>query len=245
MNEHAAAGRERLQVYLARRGIASRRAAEQLISAGRVEVNGRVVTRLGTTVDPARDQVRVDGRPVGRAERLVYYALHKPPGVVSAARDPRGRPTVTQLVPAAERIFPVGRLDADSEGLLLLTNDGPLALRLTHPRYQLEKEYHALVDGVPSPEALRRLAAGVLLDDGLTAPAAARLLRVVDGRAWVAVVLREGRKRQVRRMLATVGHQVRRLIRVRVGPIVLGDLPPGAARPLSPREVAALRRASA
>jgi 23S rRNA pseudouridine2605 synthase len=211
-----------------------------MIAAGRVEVNGRLVDTQGVLVDPRRDEIRVDGRVVGQETERVYYALHKPVGVVSAAYDPSGRPVVTDLVPDEVRVYPVGRLDADSEGLILLTNDGELALRLTHPRFEIEKEYHALVDGVPGPAALEQLRRGVILDDGWTLPAQASVLGTRPGRSWLRVVLREGRKRQVRRMLAAVGHQVRRLVRVRIGDVELGDLPPGAWRPLTGREVAVL-----
>src|SRR5438874_9271454 len=161
------------------------------MQAGRVAVNGELATRPGTTVDPLRDRVTLDGADIGPPQRLRYYAAYKPPGLVSTARDPGGRPTVAELVRVPERLYPVGRLDADSEGLLLLTNDGDLALRLTHPRFELEKEYHVLVNGIPSPEALRQLERGVALDGRLSAPARARLLEVVGGRSWLAVVLRE------------------------------------------------------
>ena len=171
----------------------------------------------------------------------MYLALYKPAGVVSSARDPGGRPVVADLVPVSVRVFPVGRLDVDSEGLLLLTNDGAFALRLTHPRYQVDKEYHALVSGTPSRETLAQLASGVQLDDGWTAPARAHVLEVVGGRTWVSVVLREGKKRQVRRMFAVLGHQVRRLIRTRIDTVRLGDLAPGASRQLTRAEVSKLR----
>ncbi len=237
---------ERLQKFLARAGVASRRHAEELIRAGRVRVNGQPVTHLGTKINPAIDEIQVDGRPVRPSDASVYLALHKPAGVVSTASDPQGRQTVLDLLPAtlrAKRVFPVGRLDLDSEGLLLLTNDGSFALRLTHPRYEQEKEYHALVQGQPSPDALTSLRRGLLLpgETRPTAPAQARLLRALgDGTSWLSVTLHEGRKRQVRRMFAAVGHPVLRLIRVRVGPLRLGDLPPGHWRPLSAAEVRTL-----
>lgn len=231
----------RLQVFLARRGVASRRAAERLIEAGRVQVNGQTVLAAGTSVDPRHDVVTVDGEPIGVARRLVYYAVHKPPGVVSTARDPSGRPAVTDLVPGEERVYPVGRLDADSEGLVILTNDGDLALHLMHPRYEVEKEYHALVQGVPGEDALALLARGIILDGAPTAPARVSLLEIAGGRSWLSVEIREGRRRQVRRMLAAVGHQVRRLIRVRIGNVRLGNLPVGASRPLSRSEVVGLK----
>jgi pseudouridine synthase len=238
---------ERLQKFLARAGVASRRHAEALIEAGRVQVNGQVVTALGTKVHPAKDVVQVDGRVVQAPMSQVYLLLHKPASVVTTASDPQGRQTVLDLLPPelrAQRVFPVGRLDLDSEGLLLLTNDGEFALHLTHPRYEQEKEYHALVQGRPSHAALEALRQGVLLPEETrpTAPARVKFLREGGaGTSWIAVTLREGRKRQVRRMLAAVGHQVVRLIRVRVGPLRLGDLPPGRWRELTEDEVKRLR----
>ena len=237
---------ERLQKFLARAGVASRRHAEALIQAGRVQVNGQVVTALGTKVHPAKDVVQVDGRVVQVPVSQVYLLLHKPAGVVTTASDPQGRQTVLDLLPRelqAQRVFPVGRLDLDSEGLLLLTNDGEFALHLTHPRYEQEKEYHALVRGRPTPAALESLRRGLLLpgETRPTAPARARLLRPGDGETtWIAVTLHEGRKRQVRRMLEAVGHPVMRLVRVRVGPLKLGDLQPGRWRYLTEEEVARL-----
>jgi pseudouridine synthase len=232
---------DRLQKVLAHAGVASRRAAEQLIQAGRVSVNGEVVVELGRRVTTA-DRVEVDGQPIKPSERLVYLALNKPLGHVSTARDPEGRPTVLDLVRRPERLYPVGRLDWDSEGLLLLSNDGALTHRLTHPRYGVEKEYHALVDGYPSGAALQALAEGVRLEDGLSAPADVRRLRQDKLGVWLAITIHEGRNRQVRRMLEAVGHPAKRLIRVRVGPIELGGLPSGRSRDLLPGEVAALRR---
>ncbi len=211
--------------------------------AGRVRVNGELVTQPGAKIQPGTDEVQVDGRVVQPPAARVYLLLHKPAGVVTTASDPQGRRTVLDLLPPslrAKRPFPVGRLDLDSEGLLLLTNDGAFALHLSHPRYEQEKEYHALVQGCPTPETLERLRRGLLLPDETrpTAPAQARLLRTMgDGTSWLSVTLREGRKRQVRRMLAAVGHRVLRLIRVRVGLLRLGDLPPGQWRALSAAEV--------
>lgn len=232
---------ERLQKVLAHAGVASRRRAEEMIAEGRVRVNGEVVTQLGTKVNPHRDIIEVDGRPLGKPERPVYILLNKPRGVLSAARDVRGRKTVVDLVPARSRLYPVGRLDLDSEGLMLLTNDGALALRLAHPRYEHEKEYRVLVAGVPTEEALARLRAGVGLEGGRTRPAQVEIEKS-DGDTWLRMVLREGRKRQIRRMLEKVGYQVLRLIRVRMGPLQLGDLPAGAYRPLTRKELAAIRR---
>jgi 23S rRNA pseudouridine2605 synthase len=238
---------ERLQKFLARAGVASRRHAKALIQDGRVRVNGQVVTHPGEKVQPKKDKVQVDGRVVQPPAAPVYLLLHKPAGVVTTASDPQGRQTVLDLLPSdlrAQRVYPVGRLDLDSEGLLLLTNDGEFALHLMHPRYGQEKEYHALVQGRPTPAALEMLRCGVLLPDEKrpTAPARVKFLRLGDeGTSWIAVTLHEGRKRQVRRMLAEVGHPVVRLIRVRVGPLRLGNLPPGRWRALTTEEVQRLR----
>jgi 23S rRNA pseudouridine2605 synthase len=231
---------ERLQKVLAQRGVGSRRACEELIAAGRVEVNGEVAV-LGRRIDTSVDRVTVDGAPIGVRPDLVYYALNKPAGVVTTASDPQGRPVVTGLVPAEPRVHPVGRLDADSEGLLLLTNDGDLTYQLTHPTFGVEKEYLVQVSGRLAAGALRRLREGVELEDGRTAPA-----RVAPaGEGALRIVVHEGRNRQVRRMCAAVGHPVLRLVRTRVGPIRLAPLEPGEWRPLQPDEVLALGRAAA
>lgn len=241
---------ERLQKFIAHAGIASRRHAEELIVAGAVSVNGQVVRELGTRVDPARDEVRVHGRPVkpARDEDHLYILLNKPTDTVTTAYDPQRRRTVLDLLPGewvARRVYPVGRLDRDTEGLLLLTDDGELALRLTHPRYALPKEYAALVEGRPTPEALRRLERGVLLpgDERPTAPARAWIERHAGDATWLGIELHEGRNRQVRRMLDVIGHPAIRLRRVRVGPITLGRLPAGQSRLLTSKEVESLRRA--
>lgn len=231
---------ERLQKVLARVGIGSRRASEELIGDGRVTVNGEVAV-LGRRVDPETDRIEVDGVPLSVRPGLVYYLLNKPPGVVTTAADPQGRPTVVELVPAEPRVFPVGRLDAATEGLLLLTNDGDLAHHLTHPRYGVEKEYLAQVRGTPAPAALRALREGVDLEDGRTAPAKVTLVPP-DG---LRVVIHEGRNRQVRRMCEAVGHPVRRLVRVRIGSVADRSLPPGQWRPLRVAELRALERAAA
>ena len=216
--------------------MASRRRADELIKAGRVTVNGEL-GQLNTVVG-ARDRVEVDGQEVQR-QRLRYVLLHKPAGVVTTARDPQGRPTVVELVPGEARVVPVGRLDADTTGALLLTNDGPLAHRLAHPRYGVEKTYVAEVEGDPDEDALQRLRHGVELDDGATAPARARRL----GRGRVELVLHEGRKHQVKRMLAAVGHPVTQLHRSAYAGVTLGGLEPGACRELVTAEVDQLRRA--
>jgi 23S rRNA pseudouridine2605 synthase len=225
----------RLNAYLARAGIASRRRADELIKAGRVRVNGRP-GELSTFVCAA-DAVEVDGRPVAR-QRLAYLLLHKPPGVVTTARDPQGRPTVVGLVPAEPRVVPVGRLDADTTGVLLLTNDGQLAHRLAHPRYEVDKVYEVEVEGDPPETALRQLAEGVELDDGRTAPARARSL----GRGLLELTIHEGRKHQVKRMCEAVGHPARRLHRSRYAGLEVRGLAPGAWRELTTEEVASLRR---
>ena len=223
---------ERVQKVLARAGFGSRRQAEDLVRAGRVTVDG-TVARLGDRVDPAAASVRVDGVPVPTAPDLVYYLLHKPPRVVTTAHDPEGRRTVVELVPADPRVFPVGRLDRATEGLLILTNDGDLSQLLSHPSHGVVKEYLAEVRGDPSPQAVRRLREGVLLEDGLTAPA--RVSRVAPGLLRLAI--HEGRNRQVRRMCAAVGHEVTRLVRTRIGPLADSSLPPGSYRELTGPEV--------
>ena len=227
--------KQRLQKVLARAGLASRRACEELIAEGRVTVNGEVAD-LGRRVDPSTDVIEVDRALVPVAAGLVPYLLHKPAGVVTTAADTHGRRTVVELVPPEPRVFPVGRLDADTEGLLLLTNDGELAHRLTHPSFGVEKEYLASVQGDPSPAAIRRLREGVELDDGMTAPAKA--VRVEAG--VVRLTIHEGRNRQVRRMCEAVGHPVTRLVRTRIGPLADRRLRPGEWRALTPEEVRAL-----
>lgn len=231
---------DRLQKVLAQRGLGSRRACEELIADGRVTVNGEVA-ELGRRVDVARDVVAVDGAPVAVAPGLVYYLLNKPAGVVTTASDPQRRPTVVSLVPPEPRVFPVGRLDADTEGLLLLTNDGDLTHRLTHPSFGVEKQYLAEVEGRPSAAAIRRLREGVELEDGMTAPATVAL----SPPNLLRITIHEGRNRQVRRMCDAVGHPVRRLVRVRIGPITDRRLPPGQWRELTPAELRALEEAAA
>ncbi|HEX6330090.1 MAG TPA: pseudouridine synthase [Actinomycetota bacterium] len=234
---------ERLQRALARAGFGSRRACEELIAAGRVEVNGRVAT-LGDRVDPARDEVRVDGRRASVDPGLRYLALHKPPGVTTTMRDPHADRDLRTFLPSGPRVFPVGRLDRDTEGLLLLTNDGELANRLAHPRYGIEKEYLAEVEGAPTRAQIGRLLRGVVLEDGPARALRARSVARSAARGAVRLVLAEGRKREVRRMLEAVGMPVRRLIRTRIGPIRLGRLPPGQVRELTAEEVRAMYRAA-
>jgi 23S rRNA pseudouridine2605 synthase len=233
------AGGQRLQKVLARVGLGSRRACEELIADGRVTVNGERAV-LGRRVDPAVDRVELDGVALALAPGLVHYVLNKPAGVLTTADDPQGRPTVVGLVPSEPRVFPVGRLDADSEGLLIMTNDGDLAHRLTHPSFGVEKEYLAEVEGVPTPGALRTLRQGVELEDGMTAPATVGV--VAPG--VLRIVIHEGRNRQVRRMTEGVGHPVLRLVRTRIGPLSDGSLAPGEWRPLSPAEVRDLASAA-
>ena len=239
----------RLQKILSTAGVASRRAAERLMTEGRVTVNGQTVMELGAKADPTRDDIRVDGRPVRRAATRLYLLLNKPRGYVTTRSDPEGRPTVLDLVPGLhEYVYPVGRLDYDSEGLLILTNDGDLAAALTHPSHEVEREYHARIRGIPEPQALGRLARGIVLDGRRTAPAAVKLVATDVGQrgdqSLVSIVLHEGRTRQVRRMLETVGHPVVRLRRVRIGPLTDPGLKTGMVRELTPREVAALRKAA-
>ena len=229
----------RLQKVLAQAGLGSRRVCEDLIDRRRVKVNGEVAV-LGRRVDPEADLIEVDGAQIGTKAGLVHYLLNKPAGVITTASDTHGRPTVVEIVPTEPRVFPVGRLDADSEGLLLLTNDGDLAHRLTHPSYGVEKEYLVEVDGEPRPGAIRRLREGLDLDDGRTAPAKVAVL----GERLLRITIHEGRNRQVRRMCETVGHPVLRLVRTRIGTLSDRTLPPGAWRVLTQDEVRALERAA-
>jgi pseudouridine synthase len=227
----------RLQKILAAAGVASRRRAEDLLREGRVSVNGRVAA-LGESADPDRDVVDVDGAPVER-EPLAYWVVHKPRGVLTTVHDPEGRPTVLDLLPArGTRLFPVGRLDRNTEGLVLLTNDGRIAQTLLHPSHEVEREYRVTVSGRIAATSLERLAEGVMLEDGLTAPAQVgrATWRPASGTSRFTLTLIEGRKRQIRRALESLGHPVVALLRVRMGPLQLGNLPIGAARPLSPHE---------
>jgi 23S rRNA pseudouridine2605 synthase len=229
----------RLQKVLANAGLGSRRACEQLIAEGRVTVNG-LVARLGQRADVARDYIAVDGIPLPGREGIVYYLLNKPANVVSTASDPEGRKTVLDFVPGAPRVFPVGRLDFSSEGLIVLTNDGELAYQLTHPSFGVRKEYVVEVEGELSRGAVRRLRQGVELEDGVTAPAQVTAL----GPHAARIVIHEGRNRQVRRMCEAIGHPVRRLVRTRIGPVSDPQLSPGQWRHLTSSEIRALWQAA-
>ena len=229
---------ERLQKILGRSGLASRRVSEDLIDSGRVTINGKVAT-LGDKATEF-DQIELDGIPVLRNPDLVHYLLHKPRTVLSTASDPEGRETVVDLVPSEARVFPVGRLDADSEGLIILTNDGDLTQRLTHPSFGVPKEYLAHVEGVPSRSAIRRLREGIELEDGMTSPAEVSMPQ--DG--LLRIVMHEGRNRQVRRMCDAVGHPVLRLVRVRIGPITDPALSAGDWRTMTRDEIYSLYEAA-
>ncbi|MDK2820218.1 MAG: rRNA synthase [Clostridia bacterium] len=231
----------RLQKYLAQAGVASRRRAEAMIRAGHVEVNGQKVTAMGKQVQPGRDKVTVNGQVVKLVEEKVYILLYKPAGYITTVTDPRNRPKVMDLVKDVPvRLYPVGRLDYSTEGLLLLTNDGELTLRLTHPRYEISKTYLAKVKGIPKPRTIKRLSQGVMLEDGLTLPAEVHLKQVKNNNAVLELTLREGRNREVRRMLKAVGHPVIRLRRTRLEFLTLKGLKPGEYRYLTEREVSRL-----
>jgi pseudouridine synthase len=243
------ASSQRLQKILSAAGVASRRLAEELITQGRVAINGRTVTELGTKADPSRDEIKVDGRRITVQQRRVYILLNKPRGYVTTRSDPQGRPTVMDLMKRVrEYVYPVGRLDYDSEGLLLMTNDGELAARLTHPRHEVERVYEARVRGVPDDHEIDRLARGLVIERRRTAPARVRLAHVREtdsgSQAIVEIALHEGRHRQVRKMFDAVGHPVVRLRRVAIGPIADDALPVGHYRELTPAELARLQRAA-
>lgn len=235
---------ERLQRYLARAGLGSRRSCEALILEGRVRVNGRVAAKLGAKVSPGLDEVTCDGRRVTPSDSLAYLLLHKPAGVLTTLFDPRGRPVITDLLPrrGLPRLFPVGRLDYQTEGLVLLTNDGALAYALMHPSFEVEKEYLAKVRGCPTPADLNKLKGGVVSEGDRLRAVGAALLTPGAGSAWLKLVVHEGRYHEIRRMCDAIGHPVLQLRRVRLGPIILGTLRKGTWRRLSPREVAGLRR---
>lgn len=238
---------ERLQKILSAAGVASRRLSEELITQGRVSVNGKTVTELGTKADPAVDEIKVDGRRIKTEQRRRYILLNKPRGYITTRSDPQGRPTVMDLMKAVkEYIYPVGRLDYDSEGLLLLTNDGELAARLTHPRHEVEKVYEARVKGVPDDRTVERLSRGVVIEGRRTAPAKIRVSQPISKASGeqtiVELSIHEGRQRQVRKMFDAVGHPVVRLKRVRIGPIEDPEMPPGHWRELTPQEIGRLQK---
>jgi pseudouridine synthase len=227
---------ERLQKVLAAAGYGSRRKCEELIASGRVKVNGRIA-RLGDKVDPRRDRIFLDGVPVDLRQDKKYFLLNKPPGYITTVKDPRGRPTVMDLIHEEGRLFPVGRLDKDTRGLLLITNDGYLAQKLTHPSHGVRKTYVVLAEGYPTPGALARLRGGVELEDGTTSPAEVRVKGRSGNRCLLEITIKEGRKRQVRRMCAAVGLKVLDLVRIRVGPLELKGVPEGSYRELTAGEV--------
>jgi len=233
---------ERLQKVLAQAGVASRRACEELIAAGKVKVNGKVITQLGTKVNPAKDQIEVEGKKLPPSEDKVYLLLYKPTGYLSSVEDPKGRRTVINLLKGVKaRVYPVGRLDYDTEGLLLLTNDGDLTYALTHPKHEVDKTYLAWVEGVPSAQSLEKLRQGVTLEDGPTAPARVRALDKREGHTLLEITIHEGRNRQVRRMCEHIGHPVVALQRAKLGFLTLEGVSKGKFRYLSAGEVRQLK----
>ncbi len=233
---------ERLQKVLAAAGLASRRACEELIRSGRVRVNGTIVRELGTRADPARDRIAVDGKRIARPRRALYYLVYKPRGVVTTTRDPHAKRTVLDLVPGRSRLFPVGRLDAASEGLLLLTNDGSTAQRLLHPSFEVPRTYRVSVDGKVAAESLRRLTRGMSIGGRRLALQSAEIREREATRSVLELVLVEGRRRQIREMMQALGHPVRRLVRVSFGPLRLRGLQVGEWRPLTPQERSVIER---
>jgi len=232
---------ERLQKYMSRHGIASRRACEEIIASGRVKVNGHVADRPGITVDPDRDRVEVDGKRLREPQKKVYLMIYKPRGYLSTVTDPSGRKKVTDLLDGIkERVYPVGRLDYDSEGLLLLTNDGEFAYRLTHPGHKVAKTYRVRVKGIPTDASLDSLSAGIMLEDGITAPATIYFIDQLEGNSLLEVTITQGKNRQIRRMFEKIGHEVIRLKRTKIGPLSLGNLKSGQSRPLKDIEVRGL-----
>lgn len=235
---------ERLQKIIARAGLASRREAERWIVEGRITVNGTVVNKLGSQADPFKDSIKIDGKRVKSATAPLYYALHKPPGVITTLNDPQHRPDITPYVARLgekRRVFPVGRLDFNTTGLLLLTNDGELAMRLAHPRYGVPKVYRVKLSACPTEEELNELRNGIRLEDGMTAPARVRVIEKLRKNAWVEIEVQEGKKREVRRMFEALNYFVEKLIRIKIGPINLGALALGDLRPLYQSEVMALK----
>jgi pseudouridine synthase len=237
---------ERLQKILSRAGLASRREAERWILEGRVAVNGTVIRKLGSQADPKTDSIKVDGKRIKPAVAPRYFAFHKPPGIITTLNDPQKRPDLTPFIEklgSKHRVFPVGRLDFNSAGLLLLTNDGELARRLAHPRFGAKKVYHVKLSACPTEEDLALLRKGIRLEDGVSAPARARVLEKLRKNAWVEIEIHEGRNREVRRIFAALGYFVEKLIRVRIASVALGLLRPGEIRPLSQGEIKTLKAA--
>lgn len=232
----------RLQKFLADAGIASRRAAENLILQGKVQVNGRIIKKLGSKVDPEVDEIKVDGKTVRATPHYVYILMNKPKGVITTVKDPFGRPTVLSMLKGIkQRVYPVGRLDKDTEGLLILTNDGNLAYRLTHPKHEVEKTYVAQVEGIVNETQVKALERGVELEDGKTAPARVRILKVGENQTVLEIKIHEGRKRQVRRMCDAIGHPVINLKRTHIGELSLNGLKPGRWRFMTKREIEYLK----
>ena len=231
----------RLNKFIVESGIASRRKADQLINDGRVKVNDQTVTTMGITVNPETDRIMVDGRLITQIDSFEYLILNKPPGFLTTVKDPFGRPTVMNLLPKLKsRVYPVGRLDLDTSGLLLFTNDGDLALALTHPRHLVEKVYQVTVSGIPSNDELSQLTRGILLEDGMTAPAKVEIEHTHNGNAILKITIKEGRKRQVKRMIQAIGHSVLALHRLAMGPLWIGELKLGKTRPPTAQELSAL-----
>lgn len=237
---------ERLQKILARAGLASRREAEKWIEEGRVTVNGTPVRELGFRADASKDRIKVDGKLLRQPESERYYLFHKPAGIITSMRDPEGRPDISLFLESSRlkgRLFPVGRLDFNSSGLLMLTNDGKMAQRLTHPRYELKKVYRVKLNACPSGKELAKLERGIELEDGMTGPARVRVLRRLRKNAWVEIVIYEGRYREIRRMFDALGYFVEKLVRIQMGPLRLESVRPGEWRALLPWEIKALKAA--
>lgn len=232
----------KLGKFLSESGVASRRRSKQMVLSGRVKVNGKIAESAGMIVDPEKDIIEVDGRRVELKTQKVYIMLHKPPGYLSTTVSDRGEPTIMDLIPIKHtRLYPVGRLDKDTEGLLIITNDGDLTYKLTHPKHNVDKVYLVWVIGRPSEESLDRLRSGIMLDDGMTAPAKVEVLKTLNGVTCIKMTIHEGRKRQIKRMFSAIGHSVLRLKRIKLGPLEIGDLPSGKFRYLSEQEVTALK----
>ena len=233
----------RLQKVIAQAGLASRRAAEEMIRQGRVQVNGDVVTELGIRVDPDKDEISVDRQPIAVIPKKVYLLFYKPKNCVTTLKDPQGRKTIMDFISDFRiRVFPVGRLDYDAEGLMVLTNDGVLGHRLQHPRFGVPKTYEVKVEGHPDDKALHKLRSGIHLDEGKTAPAEVKVLRLLPKKAWIEIVLHQGWYRQIKRMCESVGHSVLKIKRTRYGPLKVEQLKPGSYRPLSKSEIKELFR---